>query len=150
MASDMSKEPQKEYGDYFEAKEDSGGYRIEYLKDHPKVNKLLFEAFYQTPNELKEDIKAFRVSIEEKYRDHNHARNKQMRRLFSEISFREGVDPREAFELINAISEYFRMKLSAEFIDSDKLLDDNYWNDFLKKRSSFLNMIRFGIEDREE
>lgn len=40
------------------------------------------------------------------------------------------------------------MKIASELIDDEKLLDNNYWNDFLKKRNSFLNMIRYGIEEK--
>ena len=150
MASEISHEPSKVYKDYFEAKEQSGIHRVEYLKKNPKVNKLLFEAFYSTPTELKDEIKKFRIYIEDKYKAHNNTANEQIKKLFSEISFRDNVNPKEAYELINIVSEYSRMKLAAELTNDEKLLDDICWDDFFDKNSRFLNMIRYGIEKKEE
>ena len=45
-----------------------------------------------------------------------------MKQLFDKIPFRESVDPEDAYELINIVSEYFRMKLAAELTDENQLL----------------------------
>lgn len=149
MASEISHEPSKVYKDYFEAKEQSGMHRVEYLRKNPKINKLLFEAFYSTPTELKDEIKKFRIYIEDKYKAHNNTANEQIKKLFSEISFKDNINPKEACELINIVSEYFRMKLASELTNDEKLLGDIYWDDFFDKKGRFLNMIRYGIEKEE-
>jgi len=149
MAFEITPEPSMIYEDYFEVKKQSGIHRFEYLKKHPKISKLLFEAFYATPTELKDDIKKFRIYIEEKYKAHNSTANKQIEKLFSEISFKDTVNPKEAYELINIVSEYFRMKLTSELTNDEKLLDDIYWDDFFDKKSRFLDLIRYGIEKKE-
>ena len=86
--------------------------------------------------------------IKEKYGDMNAAKDKKMKQLFNDISLREGVDPEEAYELINIVSEYFRMKLAAELADEKKLSDDGYWKGFFDKKSKYINMIRYGIEQQ--
>jgi TetR/AcrR family transcriptional regulator len=146
MAPETIKESTSEYKDFFEAKEKSGISKIDYLRKKPDVNKFMFEAFFATPEELKENIYNFKAYLKEKYGDINAAKDKKMKQLFDEISFREGVDPEEASELINIVSEYFRMKLAAELTDENKLLDDMYWKGFFEKKSKFINMIRYGIE----
>ena len=146
MTPELSQDPSVEYGDFFEAKEQNGLKRIDYMRKHPKLNKILFEAFYSTPDELKYEIHQFKAHLEEKYRTLKAEEVSQMMKLFSKIPLRDGVDPKEAYELIKVVSEYFRMKLAAELTDTKKLYDDDYWENFFKKKNSFLNMVRFGIE----
>lgn len=148
MSHDTIIESPFDYQDFFEAKEKSGMSKIDYLRKNPDVNKFIFEAFYKTPDELKADIHKFRTYIKEKNGDVNAAKDKKMKQLFDEIPLREGVDPEEAYELIDIISEYFRMKLGAELTDEKKLLDDMYWNDFFEKKRKYTNMIRYGIEQK--
>jgi len=136
------------YQDFFEAKEKIGMSKIDSLNKNPDVNKFLFEAFYATPDELKEDIFKFKAYIEEKYGSMNASKDKMMKQLFDKIPFRESVDPEDAYELINIVSEYFRMKLAAELTDENQLVDDTYWKDFFDKKNNFTNMIRYGIEQQ--
>jgi len=146
MALELNQESPAEYGDFFEAKEQNGLKTIDYLRKNPKLNRIFFEAFYSTPDELKNEIHQFRARMEEKYGAMNAERESQMMKLFNKISLREGVDPKEAYELIQVVSEYFRMKLAAELTDTKKLYDDGYWEYFFEKKNSFLDMVRFGIE----
>ncbi|MEN8907623.1 MAG: TetR/AcrR family transcriptional regulator [Clostridiales bacterium] len=149
MAIEISNEPYLEFDNFFDAKKNTGKYKVAYLRNNPKVSKLLFEAFHSTPDELKEDIKMFEEHMEIKYKDYNNTMNEQIKKLFSEIPFRDEVNPIEAFELINAISGYFRMKLAKDLTDDSKLNDDEYWDSFFKKKNSFLDIIRHGIENKE-
>jgi len=146
MAPELNQESPAEYGDFFEAKDQNGRKTIDYMRKNPKLNKIFFEAFYSTPDELKHEIHQFKAHMEEKYGAMNAERESQMMMLFNQISLREGVDPKEAYELIQVVSEYFRMKLAAELTDTEKMYDDGYWEKFFEKKNSFLDMVRFGIE----
>ncbi len=149
MAPEIPKESLTEYSNFFEAKEKSGLTRIEYFRKNPDMNKFMFEAFFSTPDELKMEINKFKAYIEEKYGTMNAAKDKQMKQLFNEIPLREGVDSKEAYELIHVVSEHFRMKLAAELTEVKKLDDDVYWKDFLKKKNTFIDMVRYGIEKKD-
>jgi len=146
MTPELNQESHAEYGDFFEAKEQNGLKRIDYLRKNPKLNRILFEAFYSTPDELKLEIHQLKSLMDEKYGAMNAEKERQMMKLFNKISLREGVDSREAYELIQVVSEYFRMKLATELTDTKKIYDDGYWKDFFAKKNSFLEMVRFGIE----
>ena len=146
MTPELNQEFPAEYGDFFEAKEQNGLKTIDYMRKNPKLNRIFFEAFYSTPDELKYEIHQFKAHMDEKYRAMNAERESQMMKLFNKISLREGVDLKEAYELIQVVSEYFRMKLAAELTDTKKLYDDGYWENFFEKKNSFLEMVRFGIE----
>jgi TetR/AcrR family transcriptional regulator len=146
MKPETIKESTHNYKDFFEAKEKSGMSRIDLLRNNSDVNKLIFEAFFATPEELKEDISNFKAYMEGKYGDMSSAKDKKMKKLFDEISFREGVVSDEAYELINIVSEHFRIKLAAELTDENQLQDDRYWTNFFEKKSRYINMIRYGIE----
>lgn len=150
MAHEIIEESPSDYQDFFEAKDKSGMTRFDYMRKNPDVSKLMFEAFYATPDDIKVEIKKFKAYIKEKYGDMNASKDKKMKQLFNDIFLREGVDPEEAYELINIVSEYFRMKLAAELADEKKLSDDGYWKEFFDKKSKFINMIRYGIEQQND
>lgn len=146
ITPELNQESPAEYEDFFEAKEQIGLKTIDYLRKNPKLNRIFFEAFYSTPDELKYEILRFKAHMEEKYGAMNAERESQMMKLFNKISLRDGVDPKEAYELIQVVSENFRMKLAAELTDTKKMYDDGYWENFFEKKNSFLDMVRFGIE----
>ncbi|WP_217266749.1 hypothetical protein [Paenibacillus tianmuensis] len=60
---------------------------------YPDELKLVYGAFYSPPVELKQDI-------EVKYGMGNAERNQVLERLFEAVPLREGVDRKQAFELI--------------------------------------------------
>jgi len=150
MASEIAVDKHIEYNDYFEARESNSLDRLEYLKKNPKINKILFEAFYATPEELKKEIPELRKKIEKKYATHTKAVKANMMNLFDEINFREGVNREEAFELINIVTEHFRIGLASQVVDENKMSDEVYWENFIKKKRRFIDMIRFGIEKKEK
>ena len=96
MAPELNQEDPADYGDYFEAKEQNGLRTIEYLRKNPNLNRIFFEAFYATPDELTSEIRRFRARMEEKYGPMNAERERRMMTLFREIPLREGIDPAEA------------------------------------------------------
>lgn len=146
MSSELNQESPAEYGDFFKAKEQNGRNTIDYMRKNPKLNRILFEAFYATPDELKYEIHQFKALMDKKYGAANTEKENQMMRLFNNIPLREGVDPKEAYELIQVVSDYFRMKLAAELTDPKKMENETYWENFFEKKNSFLDMVRFGIE----
>jgi len=153
MAPEMNEETPSDYHDFFEAKEKSGMSKIDYFRQNPDAGKFMFEAMYSTPDELKENINKLKRHLEEKYADVNAAGEQKMKELFDDLPLRDGVDSNDAYELINIVSEHFRMKLAAELTDEGKLSDDAYWKSFFDKKRRYINMIRYGIEqqlDKEE
>ncbi|MTI55740.1 TetR/AcrR family transcriptional regulator [Geosporobacter ferrireducens] len=127
-----------EHQDFFEAKEKFSIIKFDYYRKNSDVYKLVKEAFYATPNELKREIA-------EKYGKLIADKDKMLKRLFQNVPLREGVDREQAFELIMLTLDYFENKYFGELTD-EKALDETYLQSFLDERNSFLNMIRYGIE----
>ncbi|AOT71950.1 TetR/AcrR family transcriptional regulator [Geosporobacter ferrireducens] len=127
-----------EHQDFFEAKEKFSIIKFDYYRKNSDVYKLVKEAFYATPNELKREIA-------EKYGKLIADKDKMLKRLFQNVPLREGVDREQAFELIMLTLDYFENKYFGELTD-EKALDETYLQSFLDERNSFLNMICYGIE----
>lgn len=149
MAMENLNKPDISGKDYFEARLVNSLKKADYIRRNPKINKLLFEAFHQTPPELTQEIAKFRSYLEEKYADENTAENSALLQLFHQLDFRDGVDKAYAFELITIIDEHFREKLAKDVVSGSDINDDNYWQAHLDKKSQFVNMIRFGIQKKE-
>lgn len=124
--------------DFFEVKEKSSVVKFHYLKHNPDLMRIIIEAFYATPDELK-------IEIEDKYGALFANKEKEWKRLFETVSLREGVDREEAFRLVMLTLDYFDKKYLSDLLNKDDL-DETYLRGFLKERNSFLSMIRFGIE----
>lgn len=148
MASDISIDSLSEYNDFFEARLKSGFRKIDYLKENPDVSKLLFEAFYETPDELKTDIRQFERQLEENHGAQQNAKDLKMKQLFDKIHLRDGVNNEQAYELINIIMDYFNKNNLSVLADESKLLDEEYWQEFMAKKNNFLDMLRYGIEQK--
>lgn len=149
IAQKPSPEPE-EYRDFFEAKEKMGVMKVGYFDKDPLLSKLMYEAFYKTPDELKTDIYLYQQELEEKYGAEKKHEEQMMSKLFHQIPFRKGIDKKMAFELINLLSEYFRKKLMEDLIDESKMTDTHYWESFLQNKKAFMEMVRFGIEEPKE
>ncbi len=124
----------------FEAKEQNGLIRVEYMRKHPKVSKFMYEAFYATPEELKPDINKFKAYINNKHGSEKEDKDNKMKQMFDQLPIREGVDKEQAYELINIVSEHFRKQLATDLADESKLSDDQYWKSFFDKKNDFLNI----------
>jgi len=127
--------------DFFAAKEKSSIIKFHYYKKNPDLMKIIIEAFYATPDELKPDIK-------DKYGKLLAENEKQWKRLFEKVPLKEGVDREQAFRLVMITLNYFDEKYLSDIANEDEL-DEKYLQSFLEERNSFLSMIRFGIEKKE-
>lgn len=128
-----------EYDDFFEAIDRLSRIKLDYFRKHPDELKLVYEAFYSPPNELKQDI-------EEKYGQAITERNQALERLFEAVPLREGVDRKQAFELIMMTTKHFENKFSAAFTDIG-VVDDKAADRLFDEMNRFFGMIRDGIAE---
>lgn len=135
---EMSFDTLLENQDFFEAKEKSSVTKFHYYQRNPGLMRIMREAFYATPDELK-------TEIQDKFGMLLANKEKEWKCLFKKVVLREGVDREQAFRLIMLTLDYFDNKYIAE-IENDADLEETYLRDFLEERNSFLSMIRFGIE----
>ncbi|MFS0838867.1 TetR/AcrR family transcriptional regulator [Paenibacillus sp. 1P03SA] len=130
-----------DYGDFFEAIETHSRKKLDYFRKHPKDIQLIYEVYYQTPEELKEEI-------DKKYGYVLASKNEVWERLFEKVSLREGVDRKQAFELVIITLEHFENKFVTEVTDLSAI-DDRYIENLFTKMNEFCTMIRHGIaQDR--
>lgn len=127
-----------EQGDFFEVKEKISTIKFDYYKENPDLYKVVMEAFYNTPEELK-------VEIEERYGELIGNRDKALEQLFERVPLRKGVERKQAFLLIKLTLDYFENKYLSELVD-DMDLNESYFQRFIGERNSFLHMIRYGIQ----
>jgi len=146
MSEEFEDEALSDFKGFFEAKGQSGINKINYLRQNPDISKMLYEAYINTPDELKEEMYIFLIHIKTKYGSIEALKSKRMKELFDEISLRDGVDNEQAFELVNIVDNHFRKKIATELTDDKKILDDEYWEDLITTKRKFLDMIRYGIE----
>lgn len=123
---------------FFEAKEKSTVTKFNYYKKNPDLMKIIIEAFYATPGELK-------TEIQDKYGMLLDNNEKEWKCLFEKVPLREGVDREQAFKLIMITLDYFDKKYLSD-LDNRNDLEETYLENFLEERNNFLSMIRFGIE----
>ena len=148
MAVEIEEESLSDYSDFFEATGQIGFHKIEYLRENPDISKILYEAFHSTPDELKEEVYKFTMHIKNKYGAIEESKGKLMKELFDEIPLRDGVDNEQAYELVNIVTDHFRKRIALELKDEKELLDDEYWDDLIDRKKKFLDMIRYGIEQK--
>ncbi|MBR0596988.1 TetR/AcrR family transcriptional regulator [Sinanaerobacter chloroacetimidivorans] len=127
-----------EHQDFFETKEKFSIIKFHYYKKNPGLMKIMREAFYTTPIELK-------IEIQEKYGMLLADNEKEWELLFEKVPLREGVVREQAFRLVMLTLDYFDNKFLLE-LDHNDDLEETYLREFLEDRNSFLSMIRFGIE----
>ncbi|EGL19236.1 MULTISPECIES: TetR/AcrR family transcriptional regulator [Paenibacillus] len=126
-----------DYRDFFEAIDAYSRKKLDYFRKHPDEIKLIYEVYYSTPEELKEDIaKKYGHVLASKY--------EVWERLFDKVPLRNGVDRKHAFELIVITLEHFENKFVAEVTDLSAIGDDYIENMFTKMKE-FCVMIRQGI-----
>ncbi|GGE12203.1 TetR family transcriptional regulator [Marinithermofilum abyssi] len=138
MKAELRFDDLPEYEDFFEAIDRFSRIKLDYCKENPEEYKVLTEAFYATPKELKADI-------EEKMGSLMANRNKVLERLFEKVTLKEGVDRSQAFELIWIILKHLEDKLLTEVADKTNL-DEKYMERIIDEMNRFLAMIRYGIE----
>lgn len=123
---------------FFEVKDRISTIKFKYYKENPDLYKVVIEAFYNTPDELKSEIKT-------KYGRLIEERDKVQEQLFENVPLRENVDRKEAYKLIKLTLDYFENKYVSELVDNREL-NECILENIIKERNSFINMIRFGIQ----
>ncbi len=123
---------------FFEAKEKCTIVKFHYYKNNPSLTRIIREAFYATPDELK-------VEIQVKFGELFSNDEKGWKSKFEKVPLKEGVDREQAFRLVMLTLDYFDKKYLSDF-ENHSDLEETYLHDFLEERNSFLSMIRFGIE----
>lgn len=136
---EMGFDKELELGDFFKAKEMISTIKHNYYRENPDLYRVIMEAFYNTPEELKAEIEA-------RYGEMIDKKNKQLKQLFKKVPLREGVDREQAFNLIKVTLDYFESKYISELVDN-KNMNENYLQSFIEERNSFLEMIRYGIQN---
>ncbi|KPU45994.1 HTH-type transcriptional regulator RutR [Oxobacter pfennigii] len=131
-----------EHQDFFEAKEKFSVIKFHYYKKNSGLMRIMQEAFYATPDELK-------MEIQDKYGVLLANNEKEWKRLFKKVPLRKGVDREQAFRLVMLTLDYFDDKFLLE-LDNNHDLEEAYLRNFLEERKNFLSMIRFGIEKQKE
>lgn len=136
--SEMGFDTLLENQDFFEAKEKYSVIKFHYYKSNPDLMRIIKEAFYETPDEL-------RMEIQDKYGMLLANNEKEWKRLFEKVPLREGVDRKQAFRLVMLTLDYFDNKYLSD-VENNDAMEETYLRDFLEERESFLSMIRYGIE----
>lgn len=127
--------------DFFAAREQFSLNKYRFNRDHPAAYALLKEAFFATPEEISDEIKAL-------YGTAMRERHTLWWQLFADVPLRAGVDRQQAFDLYTLVIEHFERKYLAEMLNATTL-DEAQIQAFLAERNQFLALIRFGIEERE-
>lgn len=123
--------------DFFEALDQITRLKFNYYRKFPDEYKLVYEAFYFTPAELKEDM-------ETKYGPIIAARYQVLEQLFEKVELQEGVERKQAFELVKITLDHLKSKLLKEITDLEAV-DDEYVQNLFDEMKQFYNMIRGGI-----
>ncbi|MEZ4619135.1 MAG: TetR/AcrR family transcriptional regulator [Caldilineaceae bacterium] len=126
--------------DFFAAREQFSLNKYRFNRDHPAAYGLLKEAFFNTPAEIRDEIKGFYGAV-------LGERHTLWWQLFADVPLRAGVDRKQAFELYTLVIEHFERKYLAEMMNQTEL-EETHIQAFLAEREQFLSLIRFGIEER--
>jgi AcrR family transcriptional regulator len=121
---------------FFEAIHQLARMELDYCRKHPDEYRLLHDAFSAAPDELKGEVEAM-------FGQALAARNEKLERLFESVPLRQGVDRKEAFELVMVTAKHFEHKFVTEF--QDIRIDDEYADNLLDELERFHSMICHGI-----
>ncbi|PTM53333.1 TetR/AcrR family transcriptional regulator [Desmospora activa] len=124
--------------DFFTALERMSRVKLAYLKKNPNMYKLLTEAFYGTPDELK-------AEMVEKITFRIDRRDQVLERLFASVPLKEGVNRRKALELIQVVLKHVENKTLSAMTDQTEL-DEAFMEGIIDEMNDLLAMIRTGIE----
>lgn len=111
--------------------------KFDYYRKHSDESQLVYNAFYSIPDDLKEDM-------EEKYGHILDSKNNVWEQLFEKVPLREGVERKEAFELIMITLGHFDDKFLAEVSNID-VMDEEYAQNLFDKMIRLFSIIRHGI-----
>lgn len=126
-----------EHEDFFEVVDRLSRTKLDYFRKHPDEARLVSEAYYSVPDELKQEM-------EERFGQEIGARNRLLKRLFEQVPLRAGVDREQALELIMIAAKHIENKFSEEGADMSALNDEQA-EQLLGEMNRFYSMIRHGI-----
>lgn len=126
--------------DFFKAREEYSRYKFCYIKSNPLYYRIMREIASAPPAELRDELMERYGELQARYQ-------KKWQDLFEKVPLRQGVDRKQAYEFVQMTLDYFDEKFySASAIGEE--LDEAYFQRFLEERSSFLEMLRCGIQER--
>ncbi len=125
--------------DFYEAKIKFSIIKFNYYKNNPNLMKIMIEAFYLTPDEL-------RTEIQNKYGFFLAESEKEWMRAFEKVPLKEGVDREKAFRLIMITLDYLEKKYFPD-AGNNSVLNEMDLLDFIEESKCFITMIKFGIEN---
>jgi AcrR family transcriptional regulator len=126
-------------GDFFQTVSLSMQNKFEYYRKNPNESKLVYEAFYLTPDELKADL-------EDQYGDVFQEKDQLWEQLFSKVSLQSGIRRSEAMEFLMMTLEHFEKQFLTELTDKNAV-DDEYAIRLYEKMDRFCHMVRNGVEN---
>lgn len=127
-----------EYADFFAAIDQFSRLKLAYYQKHPNEYRVVKEAFYAPPDELKAEIaQRFGAVLAD--------RNQALEQLFTKVPLREGVERGQALELIKVVLGYMEEKYLAG-LTAENDANQGYWERIIGEMNTFLAMIRYGIE----
>jgi len=128
--------------DFFKAREEYSRYKFCYIRDHPLYYRILREIATTPPAEVREELMA-------RYGEMLARHQERWRGLFEKVPLRAGVDRDEAYEFVRMTLDYFDEKFYSSSALGERL-DEAYFQRFLEERNRFLEMLRYGIQERQE
>lgn len=127
--------------DFFKAREEISRYKFRFSKNNPKYYRIIKEIMSNPPAEIREEFKARFGEKQARYK-------KQWEDLFEKVPLRDGVDRKQAYQFVQMTLAYFDDKYFSESVEDDEL-EEQYFQRFLDERNSFLEMLRYGIQNQK-
>lgn len=128
--------------DFFKAREEYSYYKFCFVKSNPLYYRIMKEVMSAPPAEVREELwerfGSLRDNAQKKWQD-----------LFEKVPLRAGVDRTHAYEFVQMTLDYFDEKYYGTSSPAEEL-DEAYFHRFLEERNRFLEMLRYGIQDRQE
>ncbi len=131
-----------EQSDFFAAREKFSRMKFNFFQKNPDAYRVLKEVLVETPDELKKEV-------EERYGELWVRLEKFWEELFAKVPLRDKTDRGQAFRLVRLVLDDFDHKYISEATEDD-VLNESYFQRFLKERNSFLAMVRYGIQSQRE
>lgn len=125
--------------DFFKAREEFSRYKFDFSKNNPVYYRIIKEIMGKPPVEIRDEIK-------ERFGEKQVRYKKQWEAMFEKVPLRDGVDRKQAYQFVQMTLGYFDDKYFSEAMEGDEP-DEEYFKRFLEERNSFLEMLRYGIQN---
>lgn len=131
-----------EQSDFFAAREQFSRLKFNFFQKNPDAYRILTEVLVETPEEVKKEV-------EERYGKLGVRLEKFWEGLFRKVPLRDQTDRGQAYRLVRLVLDDFDRKYISEATEDD-VLNESYFQRFLKERNLFLAMVRYGIQNQRE